>query len=245
MNNNFYREFQILFTGDQKALINAMFSGPELVAELLNKEEKLQLNSNEIKLFLLRNKAILFSFICDYLHDDLDILVEVVYRIATLKKGENKLEFIGGCSISRDNNIYFPVKKLGLVRLADQNLFANWRSKTGNRRYYDNFSIIKRCGDFFVQIPVQPIMPSFKKGKLKISKKGSELIKNVKDINVENTVAQSAGSGKELTPSERKVAGAIATAMRLSSRRTNSENNSGGGSIWTVSGGLPSLGKRN
>lgn len=244
INNKCYPEFQLLFTGAQKILINEMFLGPDLMLDLLKKEEKFHIDSKEIKLFLLKSKAMLYPYICEYLHDNPGILAQVFYRIAISKDGENRLDFLGNCSISRDNKIYFPVKKLGLVSLADVNSFSSWKTNAGDRNYYDNFSILKRNNVFFVEIPVQSKKSNYKESIENLENK-TKLTKKCIDNNHSDDILKYIDCGNEISPSERKVASAVSIAMRLASKRYCTENNQGGGSIWTVSGGLPSLGKRN
>jgi sRNA-binding protein len=51
--------------------------------------------------------------------------------------------------------------------------------------------------------------------------------------------------GKKMSKSEKKVANAVFLANSFSLRRSDRKINQDGCSVWTFSGGLPSLGKRN
>jgi hypothetical protein len=70
--------FELSPTGFQKDYLIRLFFGPELLLTLLESEKNAPKTSIEIKLFLLKNKVQLYPYLCEYLHNNVSALTEVV-----------------------------------------------------------------------------------------------------------------------------------------------------------------------
>lgn len=235
-------EFELSLTRAQKDLLNRLLVGPEFILELLNKEKDIPNNNSEIRLFLLKNKTQLYPYICGYLHNNVDVLINIVRKIIKYKDKALRLDFISNCSISKDNKIYFPINKLGLVEPANANRFNHWIRETKYKSYDESFVIIKRNNHFYVHIEL--IGLKIKKKKVTAKRKSTKQTKITpkqkifvykNGILCEHTVS----------PSKKRVDNAIHRAVPVKRRKSDIDyGQSSSGSVWTVSGGLPGLGKR-
>lgn len=128
------------------------------------------------------------------------------------------------------------------------------KSFKNGRRYDRAFSIIKRNNKFFAEIEIEGADTSQNKTNSRSKIATSTPLKNSKNASPKKRKKDKSKSytgiiatnnkGSDISYSEQKVINAIAlakVAKRDSTQSSFDEGNSG--SIWTVSGGLPSLGR--
>jgi hypothetical protein len=261
VNTNNKHLFQLAPTKPQREHLAQIFAGPELLLELLKSEANIPRNYSEIGLFLLKNKAKIYPYICKDMHNNVDILSDAIYKIIKSRQQGIRLDFLGNCSLSKDCFFYFPIERLGLVSPLDSNSILSWRKSLNGRRYIPAFSIIKRDNNIFAEVEIEQI--NFNQNKtndhLIVSKnaplrnKGRRIVKNnfhktnssPTDLNNKSTTSPMIDYSS-LSHSERKIASAVDIATVIRGKRDSSFNwNWGGGCIWTISGGGgPGTGKK-
>jgi hypothetical protein len=228
-----------------------------LLINLLKSEENKPQNYREIGLFLLKHKSKIYPYICKNIHDNVDILSDVIHKIINSREAEVRLDFLGNCSLSKDYLFYFPIERLGLILSADSNSIANWKKSAHGRRYIPAFSIIKIENKFFAEVELEPFNAIQTKACVQNKISSNSPLKNKNCRIIRDNLSQNPKTKNDirtspeknyslLSHSERKIANAVDIANAINGKRDRPFNwNWGGGCIWTISGGGgPGSGKK-
>lgn len=236
METNNKHLFELAPNEKQRDLLKEIFAGPELLIDLLESEENPPKNLDEIRFFLLKNKVKIYPYISSDIENNVDILYDVIYRIIQSRAQGVRLDFLGNCSLSMDSLFYFPIKGLCLIHPADSSI-KDWRISLKGRRYIPAFSIIKQNNKFFAEIEFEQNFNN------KIISYPPKLVKAPPEQR-NTTNSSRRPPKKKMSYFDRKIHNAVELA-RFSFRQKPSDhhNSENSGSIWTVSGGLPSLGR--
>lgn len=125
--NKHLYQFLLSPTGSQKDHLTLLFAGPELLLDLLKSEKNLPKNSLEIGLFLLKNKVKLFPYICRDIHNNINVLTDIIHKFVKSEEKNLRVDFLNNCSVSKDCLFYFPIKNLGLIKSSDICNIADWK----------------------------------------------------------------------------------------------------------------------
>lgn len=257
-------QFQLAPDSSQRKNLSQIFTGPELLLNLLRLEKNPPQNRSEIGFFLLKNKSQIYPYICENMRDNVDALHDVIHNFIKSKDKGPRIDFLNDCSISGES-FYFPIRGLKLIKATDEAIEILKVVRKGNR-YTPGFSLIKENSNFFVEIdfelsshqknyehsmkPEQLVITT-NKNKKRFLVKGNQHYKNAtKPTQLEITAKKSnsviyENAQSNLSKIDKLIRFVECGVVRNHDNNSSFSYNWGGGSIWTLpGGGGPGTGKK-
>lgn len=134
----------------QKATLDAIFSGPVLLRNLLQESGVKHWTPNEAGLFLLQNyKALQPYLYANDRHAAIEFLKKLVLDWGRTHPELTALELPHGCSISANNEVFLPIPGLGPLAVAD---VGEMQAERKGRRYKSSFVLIHSKWGYVAEI---------------------------------------------------------------------------------------------
>ena len=137
-------------TGKQMLVLDAMFSGPVLIRDLLQKAARKPKTPEDASLFLLNNhRALQPYFFATDRSRSVDLLRHLIVQWAVSSPELIEIEFPGDCSISAADRVFFPIPNFGMVSVKDEKELHDQRR---GMKYSPGFVLIHSPWGYIAEI---------------------------------------------------------------------------------------------
>lgn len=141
----------------QGDILGALFAGPILVAKLLRAEPKPIKWPDEASLFLLKHRLALEPYLFTQNRSQaIDLLTSLVLQWSNDPPEEFEIAFSNECSISKDQQIFLPIERLGLLTISRP---EHLQSARKGAKYETAFTLLYSEGRYYVSISLKRSHP--------------------------------------------------------------------------------------
>ncbi|WP_257829842.1 hypothetical protein [Burkholderia glumae] len=228
----------------QKAVLDALFSGPLLLKALLKQVDPKPRTSHEASTFLLRHRRELEPYLATRdRSDSVDLLSQLVIQWGSRSPTVIEIQFSDDCTISASNEIYVPIPRLGGLAVFNESRLIEARYRS---RYKPSFTLVHSSLGYMIEIvflrreETREVVPCASE-QLDWRPEGGSTSASAKKRDLLETKAQRIDVARFVA-----LFGALdrARAAEASVGRNFVRPNFGALEGRSVQGGLPSLGKR-
>lgn len=217
--------------------LKLLFLLPDILNTLLTDSKK-NLNSiSDAKLYLLTKLQELtaFSLLMDknFLVSQIDAFLKYWLKA---KRVPNRFSFHSNCSIKKDCSAVF-IDQLGLFSIDDANLLK-YKIEYKWIKYHKRFDLVRNNRGFYVEIPYELKIKNFEDSRVISEKQYNNFGQGMEIANI--NIAQE----KDILKSFNEYLVFLDKVNKAYSKTAFKNLEETGKTAWSVSGGLPSLGKR-
>lgn len=134
----------------QKAVLDALFSGPLLLKALLKQVDPKPRTSHDASMFLLRHRRELEPYLATRdRSDSVDLLTQLVIQWGSRSPTAIEIQFCEDCTISGANEIYVPIPRLGGLAVFNESRLAEARYRS---RYKPSFALVHSSLGYLIEI---------------------------------------------------------------------------------------------
>ena len=224
--------------GKQTSVLDAMFSGPLMIRDLLQKTEQKPKTPEDASLFLLNNHRALQPYL--YATDrsrSVELLKHLIAEWAISSPELIEIEFPTDCSMSAENRVYFPIPKLGMILVKDE---QELRDQRRGMKYSPGFVLIHSPWGYIAEIKFARAQRRFET-EATLSAPLRKPIPKPKAQNKPNANTGRISFDQFLFMFDNALNARLMDEIRVSKKFVTPDFDSLQG--WGVAGGLPSLGK--
>ncbi|MDQ7979867.1 hypothetical protein QYH69_21745 [Paraburkholderia sp. SARCC-3016] len=137
-------------SASQKAVLDALFSGPLLLKALLKQVDPKPQSSHEASMFLLRHRRELEPYLATRdRSDSVDLLTQLVIQWGSRSPTVIEIQFSDDCTISGSNEIYVPIPRLGALAVFNESRLIEARYRS---RYKPSFALVHSSLGYLIEI---------------------------------------------------------------------------------------------